>query len=631
MNWLPTPTDLRRSLRTSQALSDPLARRAEFAKLAHFALSYIETIQLDNAIQKSLLEAPAAASEDLQPIKLALLASCTVDHLLPALRVAGLRYGLLIDTYLGKYGQYRQELLSPESGLYGFDPDFVLLSRTASEALAKIPLSASAGQAASAVSGVLAEQRQLWDTARQAFRATVIQQTFLDVTPALFGGLDRVVPGAPASLIARLNDQLVDAASNDLLLLDVARASARDGIDAWFDVTRWLQGKLEIAPQAAAGYGEMVARLIAAQRGRSRKCLVLDLDNTLWGGVIGDDGLEGIVIGEGNALGEAHLALQRYAKALKERGIVLAVCSKNEPEIAASVFEQHPEMLLQRSDFAAFVANWTDKASNLRTIAESLNLGLDSLVFIDDNPAERARVRASLPQVAVPELPADPAHYVRCIADAGYFEAVSFTSEDSERANHYAANAEREAVRSAAQSLDEYLSGLEMTVSYGPVGPVDLARSTQLINKTNQFNTTTRRYSTEEFAALAAAPNCIALQFRLVDRFGDNGLVSLILLSELDSEPGTHIIVNWVMSCRVFGRQLEYEAMNIAAEYASKAGASRLRADYIPTAKNGVIRDLFEKLGFSAATTHDSDGNVTSWELDLSQYTAHSTHITRKA
>ena len=249
----------------------------------------------------------------------------------------------------------------------------------------------------------------------------------------LFGGYDRMVPGAPATVIARLNDQLCEAAARDgVLILDVARASQRDGIDAWFDVGRWLQGKLEIAPQAAPLYGDLAARILAAQRGLSKKCLVLDLDNTLWGGVIGDDGLDGIVLGEGSAAGEAHLALQHYAKQLKERGVILAVCSKNDAKIAEAAFRDHPEMVLRRSDFAAFQANWDDKAQNLKAIAARLNIGVDSLVFVDDNPIERARVRQSLPMVAVPELPDDPAHYVRCLADAGYFEAVAFTADDRE-------------------------------------------------------------------------------------------------------------------------------------------------------------------------------------------------------
>ena len=399
----------------------------------------------------------------------------------------------------------------------------------------------------------------------------------------------------------KLNDRLHDAARRDnVLLLDVSRASQRDGIDAWFDITRWFQGKLEIAPQAAALYGDLLVRILAAQRGLSKKCLVLDLDNTLWGGVIGDDGLEGIVLGEGSAVGEAHLAMQRYAKQLKERGVILAVCSKNDTKIAEAAFDEHPEMLLRRKDISAFLANWGDKAENLKSIAQKLNIGIDSLVFVDDNPVERARIRESLPMVAVPELPADPAHYVRCIAEAGYFEAIGFTSEDRDRSEQYAANNEREALLASSQSMEEFLQGLKMSVVYGRFTSVDHARVVQLINKTNQFNTTTRRYSSDEIMHLASLPGVLTLQFRLLDRIGDNGIVSAMILRPVADQADVLEIENWVTSCRVFGRQLEYEAMNIAVEAARERGVKAFLADYIPSPKNGVINTLFKSWLFAA-------------------------------
>ena len=490
----------------------------------------------------------------------------------PAIRVAGLRRRLLIDVHSGAYGQYRQELLDPTSALHRFAPQSVLFSLSARDAIAGVPVTATAAEVDEMIARFVGDLRSFWRKAREIGNAAVIQQTFVDVTEPLFGGYDRIVPGAPARVVARLNDQLCEAAArDDVLLLDVARASERDGIDAWFDVGRWLQGKLEIAPQAAPLYGDLVARILAAQRGLSKKCLVLDLDNTLWGGVIGDDGLDGIVLGEGSADGEAHLALQHYAKQLKERGVILAVCSKNDAKVAEAVFRDHPEMVLRRSDIAAFLANWDDKALNLKAIAARLNIGVDSLVFVDDNPVERARVRQSLPMVAVPELPDDAAQYVRCLAEAGYFEAVAFTSEDRDRAQQYAANAEREALLGSAESMDEFLRGLNMSVVFGPFTSVDHARVVQLINKTNQFNTTTRRYASEEVAHITSLPEALTLQFRLIDRVGDNGLVSTMILRPTPDDKDVLEIENWVMSCRVFGRELEYEAMNIAVDAVSRA------------------------------------------------------------
>ena len=626
MSWLPIAPDFRGDLRTALDSTEPVYCLENLAALAAYRLGFLETVQLDRAYGRSdLKQAPGFL-----PMRLAVLASSTVDHLLPAIRVAGLRRRLLIDVQSGGYGQYRQDLLDPTSALHQFAPQAVLFSLTAKEAISAIPLTATAAEVEETIAGLIEELRSFWRKAREICSGVILQQTFLDVTEPLFGSFDRFVPGAPARVVARLNDRLCEAAAQDgVLLLDVARASERDGIDAWFEAGRWLQGKLEIAPQAAPVYGDMVARILAAQRGLSKKCLVLDLDNTLWGGVIGDDGIEGIVLGEGSAAGEAHLALQHYAKRLKERGVILAVCSKNDPGIAEAVFHDHPEMVLRRSDIAAFLANWDDKAKNLKAIATRLNIGIDSLVFVDDNPVERARVRQSLPMVAVPELPEDAAHYVRCLADAGYFEAVSFTLEDRDRAQQYAENAERDALFESAQSMDEFLRGLKMSVRFGPFTAVDQPRVVQLINKTNQFNTTTRRYTSEEIAILTNLHSALTLQFRLLDRIGDNGLVSAMILRPTPEDEDVLEIENWVMSCRVFGRQLEHEAMNIAVEAARQRGARALVAEYIATSKNNVISALYSSLGFAAVNQTVSTSGATRWFLDLADYVTHYTHIVR--
>jgi len=626
MNWLPVAPDFRGDLRAALGAPGATDCLATLASLAGYRLGFLETIQLDRALDRLRLnEAPGFS-----PVRLAILASSTVDHLPPAIRVAGLRRKLLIDVHVGAYGQYRQELLAPESSLHRFKPKVVLFSLTAREALAGISLAASVAEVDELTARSVGELRLLWRKARDTLNATIIQQTFIDVAEPLFGSYDRLVPGAPRRVIARLNDQLAEAAGEDgVLLLDIARASERDGIDAWFETGRWFQGKLEIAPKAAPLYGDLVARIVAAQRGLSKKCLVLDLDNTLWGGVIGDDGLEGIVLGEGSATGEAHLALQRYAKQLSERGIILAVCSKNDPAIAEAAFHEHPEMLLKRSDIAAFVANWGDKAENLKVIAKKLNIGIDSLVFVDDNPVERARIRESLPMVAVPELPDDVANYVSCLAAAGYFEAVAFTAEDRQRAGLYAADAERGALLESAQSMDDFLRGLKMSLLYGPFTPVDLARIVQLINKTNQFNTTTRRYTSEEVASMTGSSEAVTLQFRLLDRFGDNGLVSAMILRPNVEQPQALEIESWVMSCRVFGRELEFEAMNIAVEAARQRGAQALLADYIPTSKNDVIKGLYPSLGFASINPTTVTNGATRWVLELAEYKTRATHIAR--
>jgi FkbH-like protein len=625
MSWLPIAPDFPVNLGVALE-SSPTDRLEKLALLAQYRLGYLETLQLDRALGQLILEPGSGFAI----VRLAVLSSSTINHLPPAIRVAGLRRRMMIDVHTGAYGQYRQDLLDSASSLHKFAPQIVLFSISARDTIAGVPLTATIDEVNETIVRSIDELRLLWRKAREAFNATIIQQTFLDITEPVFGSYDRLVPGAPARVVKQLNDQLLKAAAQDsVLLLDVAHASERDGIDAWFDKGSWLHGKLEIAPEAAALYGDMVGRIVAAQRGLSKKCLVLDLDNTLWGGVVGDDGLEGLVLGEGSAVGEAHLAVQRYAKQLKERGIILAVCSKNDHAVAESAFRDHPEMLLRRPDISAFMANWDDKAENLKAIAAQLNIGLDSLVFVDDNPVERARIRQSLPMVTVPELPKDIAHYVRCLADAGYFEAVAFTSEDRQRTEQYAANAEREAFLKSSGSMDDFLRALQMSAVFGQFRTADLVRVTQLFNKTNQFNTTTRRYTAEEVANFAAAAETMTLQFRLLDKYGDNGIVSAMILRPDSKQPEVFEIDNWVMSCRVFGRQLEFEAMNIAVEQARRRGMKALRATYIPTPKNGVISELYPSLGFCPMGDGTPGNGGTCWFLDLDEHITRSTHISR--
>jgi FkbH-like protein len=626
LNWLPIASDFRGNLRAALNAAKPTDCLHSLARLASHRIGFLETIQLDRALARlSLIEAAGFV-----PLRLAVLASSTVDHLLPAIRVAGLRRGLLIDVYHGTYGQYRQDILEPTGPLAEFAPQTILFSLTAREALSLVPLTAAATEVEETISRVVSELRFLWKKARGLFNVSIIQQNFMDITEPLFGSYDCIAPAAPARVLRRLNDQLYEAAENDaILILDIARPTARGGLSTWFDPGRWFQGKLEVAPEMSPLYGDFVARILAAERGLSKKCLVFDLDNTLWGGVVGDEGIEGIILGRGSALGEAYLALQCYAKQLSERGVILAVCSKNDQQLAEAAFDTHPEMLLRRSDVAVLLANWDDKVENLQSIATRLNIGVDSLVFVDDNPVERARVRQSLPMVAVPELPEDPAQYACCLADAGYFEAVAFTSEDRQRSKQYAANTQRQAAFGTGQDIGEFLQGLAMSVAFGPFSAIDHARIVQLINRTNQFNTTTRRYTSEEITYLTNSSNALTLQFRLFDRFGDNGLVSTMILRPTSDQEDVLEIESWVMSCRVFGRRLEFEAMNIAVEVARQRGMNALVANYIPTSKNRVISGLYQSLGFVESDKPVGSSEATRWYLDVLEYVAKLTHISR--
>ena len=605
--------------------NDPAVLSRGLQAVANLPLNYPQALQLARVIESS-----DPQTLGLKVRKVAIVASSTIDHLVTGIRVAGVRHGMYLDVWCGQYGQYRQEIMAPSEGLRSFGPDTILFSLHPEHLCRPLPLTATPDAVAAQIEVAVDELAQLWHAARTHFGCAIVQQTCLDITDPVFGSFDRLVPASPFQQVQALNQRIAERAREAQVgLLDVARQSARDGIDHWHDRSRWYQAKMLIAPSAVVDYGELLARNAAATTGLARKCLVLDLDNTLWGGVVGDDGVEGLVLGEGTAQGEAFLAVQEYALMLKARGIPLAICSKNEVDNAKAPFLTHPEMRLTLDDISVFVANWNDKATNIQAIAQQLNLGLESLVFVDDNPAERQRVREAFPMVAVPELPENPAEFVRCVSSHGYFEAVTFTQEDADRAAQYAANAKRTELQAASVSMDDYLAGLDMALTYGPIGPMDLARATQLIGKTNQFNTTTRRYTQEQVTAFAEAELGMTVQCRLEDRFGDNGLISVMLLQGDAEDPHTLTLVNWVMSCRVFGREVELELMNIVAEQARARQVSRLYAEFIPSPKNTIISSLFESLGFRQESPDTADAPQ-RWLLDIDEYQPRSTQIARR-
>jgi FkbH-like protein len=344
--------------------------------------------------------------------------------------------------------------------------------------------------------------------------------------------------------------------------------------------------------------------------------------------VVGDDGVDGIVIGPGSADGEAYAAFQSYARSLNERGVILAVCSKNDAVNAEAAFAMRAEMVLKRDDIAVFVANWSDKAANLRSIAETLQIGVDSLVLFDDNPAERRLVREQLPQVGVPEVPLDPALYARCLADAGYFEATAFTPDDVARARQYADNARRRRLEAGSSDLESFLRGLGMELVAAPFQSVDLPRVVQLINKTNQFNLRTRRLSEAEVRALMEDPDALCLQFRLTDCLGDNGLISVVVA--LPQDPDSYLIDTWLMSCRVLGRQVEEEVLNTIVERARARGRKVLIGEYLPTAKNRMVSDLLPRLGFEPAENGHAGPGSSRWQLNTVDFARRSTYITTR-
>ena len=564
--------------------------------------------QRTNALARALDARFPAPPEGLArpPLRLAVLGSATLSHLLPAIRVAGLRRGLWIATYEGAYGAWRQEILDSDSGLHAFRPDAILLAIDAGHATGGLAVSDDAAQVRRTEDAFLADLRGLWRAAREGLGCAILQQSLLPTPVPLLGLSERLLPGSRAASVARLNAALREAATDESVdLLDLDPALLRHGLPAWHEPVWWLRARQEIAPAAAPYYGDLVARMLAARRGLSRKALVLDLDNTLWGGIVGDDGPAGLALGPGSAEGEAFADFQAHARALAGRGIILAVVSKNDEAHAREAFEGHPEMVLRPADIASFLANWDDKAANLRRVAETLNIGLDALVFVDDNPFERDRVRSALPEVAVPELPEDPSGYAGRLAEAGYFEALGLTDEDRARGGHYATAARHRAEVAEAGDLTAYLAGLDMRLLWRPFAPEDLPRIVQLVNKTNQFNLTTRRITDGEARALLDDPDALALRFRLIDRLADNGIVAIVI----GRRAGDDLVIDtWLMSCRVIGRGVEGAMRDVLAGAARDHGAARLVGLYRPSPKNGMVRDLYPRLGFSEIDPGESEG-----------------------
>jgi FkbH-like protein len=588
--------------------------------LANARLDFVRTNMLDGLIREAFADMPPDAAA---PVRLAVLGSATLGHLLPGIRVAALRRNMHLTAYEGDYGQYRQALGDPEGGLRSFGPTAILFAFDPWHLTAGVHPGQTTEEIDLAFAAVTQTIAACWRTARENFGCTVLQQTILPALAPLLGNNEHRLPGSRAGFIRRLNGWLRDNSDrHGVQLVALDERAAADGLAAWHDVALWHRAKQEISPAAAPIYGELVARALAAVQGRSFKCLVLDLDNTIWGGVVGDDGIDGLVLGQGSAAGEAFLAVQSYAKDLSERGVILAVCSKNDEANVLEAFDRHPDMILKRGDIACFAVNWADKATNLRTIAAELNIGLDALVFLDDNPAERDLIRRELPMVAVPEVGDDPALYPRAIADAGYFESADVTDDDRERNRQYRSNRLRDDARVAATDMPSYLKGLEMRLLWRPFDAVGLPRIVQLINKTNQFNLTTRRYSEKQVSDVMADPKVLGLQIRLVDKFGDNGIVAIVIGRLND---GALEIDTWLMSCRVLGRQVEAATLNLVAELARRRGATRLIGEYRPTAKNGIVRDHYRKLGF-AEIPSEADGQTRS-ARDLSDFTPLKSYI----
>ena len=548
---------------------------------------------------------------DLDAVRVAIAASSTTDHLLDVMRFWLGCAGLNAQLYQAPFDTVFPTILDPASQLYQFEPDVMMIFTNHRDVKCRVEPGSSAEQVDKAVCEAVQPFKTLWRTLRDNCSCHVLQNNADVPCARVFGNYEGGAGWSATNLFRRFNLQLASDVDDGVTVFDLDFLSSLYGKAKWFDGRYWHHSKHAFTPDATGLVAHAAAMTIAAIRGRAKKCLVLDLDNTLWGGVVADDGVDRIELGDG-VNGQAYAAFQRYLLELKGRGIVLAVCSKNDHDKAIEPFNEHPDMQITLKDIAVFKANWHNKADNIRQIAAELNLGLDSVVFVDDNPAERELVRRLLPMVSVCELPQDATGYVAALSSQCYFETVSFSPEDAARSDYYRSNAARQELAEEFTDLSEYLQSLEMTATVGSFDSFNLPRVAQLINKSNQFHLTTTRYSQARLEAMMEEPDLHCLCFTLADRFGDNGLICAVILRD---RPGAGLFIDtWVMSCRVLGRGMEEFVCSEIVHRARRLGYSRLLGGYVPTRKNRLVSDLYERLGFELL---EDNGGATEWLLDL--------------
>jgi FkbH-like protein len=545
----------------------------------------------------TLLKLARKAGADGAPkLRTALLADTSTQLLAMALRGYARHIGFTLDLFEGDFDQVEALVFDPASALHDFKPETVIIYLAAEKMRVKFGTYPVAERAAFA-SHFAERIRALHKTLSERGCQTLVFN-LVDPGDAVFGNYSNKVDWSLPNQIRLCNVELARLAGEaaDFHVFDLAALQAELGRGALFDPKLYFTSKFALAPSVLPLVARNVLQMLAARKGSFLKCVILDLDNTLWGGVIGDDGMERIQIGD-LGLGPAFTAFQSWLKQLRDRGIVLAVCSKNEDANAREPFLKHPDMVLRLEDIAVFMANWEDKATNIRRIKSIIDIDYGAMMFLDDNPAERQLVRESFPTMQVPELPLDPSEYVSYLTALNPFETASYTAQDAQRTAEYQTEAQRAVEREKFVNLSDYLRSLEMRAVVQPFLPFTFPRVAQLTQRSNQFNLRTVRYTESDIAKLATSANNVTLSFTLKDRFGDNGLISVIIL---ETQGDAFFVDTWLMSCRVLGRGMEQFVLKTIMAKARERGIKQVIGEYLPTSKNKMVEEHYAKLGFTA-------------------------------
>lgn len=556
----------------------------------------------------------------LSSYRLAILGDSSTQLLHQAIRGYGYEMGLNIVIYESDYGQIEQEIYDASSRLYDSRPDAVFLFFSSQRLLSRFYKSGEK-QRENFAGDQIGDFHDLLVKLEEGLHCKILFSNFVEIGEPAFGNYANKHPASFLFQLRKLNVALMDLAvtHKELFINDLSALNNRVGLGHSFDPKLFVNSDMVFSLDFTAMVAKNTVDIILPMVGKLKKCLILDLDNTVWGGIIGDDGIENIQLGD-LGIGKAFTRLQQWARGLKDRGILLAICSKNTESIAKEPFEKHPDMVLRMEDISIFVANWENKADNIRYIQSVLNIGFDSMVFIDDNPFERELVKKEIPEIVVPEMPEDAAKYVDFLQGLNLFETASYSEEDMERTRQYQDETMRVVEKQSYASHEDYLQSLGMNSNVKGFDEYTTPRVAQLTQRSNQFNLRTVRYTEGEIASIIGSPDHITRSFDLKDRFGDHGLIAALILKK---EEECLFIDTWVMSCRVLGRGMEQFIINQVAILAHRHKMKRLSGEWLPTKKNGIVKDLYAFLGFLP----EGEGK---WALEMTDFKPFNTYIDAK-
>lgn len=535
-------------------------------------------------------------------VKIAVIGSYSLQNYVSVLRYLLSQEQIEANIYEGFYNSIQYDVFQDDSGLFKFQPNYIIILTSTLDIKQQPKLFASKEEQKNSVLKVIDYYQGIWERLSQIPGCQILQTNFVVPIIRQLGNLESNYIFSKTIFYQKVNIALVENKRANVTILDMDNLASTVGKESWFDYSAYFLSKSGFCLDYIGQVTELAVKQIKALMGKTKKCLVLDLDNTLWGGVVSEEGCNGIQINQYNPVGESYYFFQQYILELKNRGVILAVCSKNDLNIAKEPFIHNKEMVLRLEDISCFVANWDDKVRNIRMIAKQLNIGIDSLVFFDDNPAERELVRQFLPEVFVVDVPEDSADYAKALSQASPFEWVQITKEDVERPQSYYQNQKRIEMRQNSVDYESYLKTLDMHGEAGRLCEADVSRFTQLVNKSNQFNLRTQRYTQQTIEEFMKDSEKVCLYVKLRDMFGDYGLISCIVLEKREN---TCFIDTWVMSCRVLKRGVEELAFQNIVAAAKGMGCTKIIGEYIPTKKNDMVKGLYNQLGFETIEKPD--------------------------